>query len=121
MIRLPLATDSPAFSAREAQATTLKKETCSSHSLVWRFCQRRLTAMPRRRLAWPDGVYRSSGSRVTLPTRVMGLSGMVRSSLGVGAGSGGHGLAGGARPRGPPLHVLGDPAALGLHKPHGEA
>ena len=51
MMRLPLAIESLTFSAMSPQQTTLKKLVRSSHSFVWRFCQRRLTAMPRRALA----------------------------------------------------------------------
>ena len=55
MTRVPLASDSPTFSASWAQQVTSKKETCSSHSWVWRFCQRRLTARPKVATAWPRG------------------------------------------------------------------
>jgi hypothetical protein len=54
--RVPLVIDSPMFSAISRQATTLKKETCSSHSWVWRFCQRRLTARPNDAVAAPPAV-----------------------------------------------------------------
>src|SRR4051812_13325561 len=73
-MRVPLPREAAAFSAISRQHTTLKKETFSSHSLVWRFCQRRLTATPNVAFAVPLGRKRSSGSRVTLPTRVMVLS-----------------------------------------------
>ena len=56
MMREPLVRDSPAFSAISRQATTLKKEVASSHSLVWRFIQRRLTARPNWQVAAPAGV-----------------------------------------------------------------
>jgi len=46
MTRMPLLSDSAAFSAISRHTTMLKNETFSSHSLVWRFCQRRLTARP---------------------------------------------------------------------------
>src|SRR5205814_36008 len=69
--RAPFCRDSLVFSAISRQHTTLKNEVASSHSWVWRFCQRRLTAMPSEALAWPLGVNRSSGSRVMLPTSVM--------------------------------------------------
>ena len=51
-----------------------KKETCSSHSWVALFCQRRLTAMPKLSTAWPPLVKRSSGSLVTLPVNETKLS-----------------------------------------------
>ena len=47
MTRVPLGHDAAAFSPRSPQAEMLKKETCSSHSPDWRFCQRRLTATPK--------------------------------------------------------------------------
>ena len=56
MTRVPLAIESLTFSAMSPQHTTLKKLVRSSHSFVWRFCHRRLTAMPRRAFAWPDAV-----------------------------------------------------------------
>ena len=37
------------------QQVTSKKETASSHSLVWRFCQRRLTARPKVAIGLPAG------------------------------------------------------------------
>ena len=43
----PFASVSDTFSAISRQHTTLKKLVCSSHSLLWRFCQRRLTATPK--------------------------------------------------------------------------
>src|SRR5438132_7010626 len=49
----------------------LKNEVASSHSWVWRFCHRRLTARPSEAFACPLGVNRNSGSRVMLPTSVM--------------------------------------------------
>ena len=39
------------FSAISRQHTTSKNEVASSHSWVWRFCQRRLTASPKVTLA----------------------------------------------------------------------
>ena len=54
--REPLPSDSVTFSAISRQQTTLKKLVCSSHSLLWRFCQRRLTAMPNDALAAPPAV-----------------------------------------------------------------
>src|ERR671919_1923734 len=71
MTRAPFFSDDAAFSAMSCQQTTSKKLTFSSHSPVERFCQRRFTATPRRAWAWPLGVKRSSGSRVTFPTMVM--------------------------------------------------
>ena len=62
------------FSAISRQHTTSKNEVASSHSWVWRFCQRRLTASPKVTLAWPVLVKRSSGSRVTFPTSTTLLS-----------------------------------------------
>src|SRR5437773_6235042 len=69
-MRAPFWIDSPTFSPMSPQQTTLKNEVASSHSWVWRFCQRRLTARPKLAFAWPLLVNRSSGSRVTLPTKV---------------------------------------------------
>jgi hypothetical protein len=43
------------------QATTSKKEVDSSQVLVWRFCQRRLTATAKVAVAWPVGVKRQLG------------------------------------------------------------
>src|SRR5271166_1475252 len=54
--RMPLARLRAAFSARSRQQTTSKNETASSHSLVSRSCQRRLTATPSRVVAWPSRV-----------------------------------------------------------------
>ena len=68
--RAPLVSDSLAFSAISRQQTTSKNDTASFFSLVWRSFQTRLTASPKVAVAWPLGVKRSSGSRVTLPTRV---------------------------------------------------
>src|SRR5438132_6207538 len=70
MIREPLARLSEAFSAICCQQTTSKNDVASSHSWVWRFIHRRLTASPKLAVAWPLGVKRSSGSRVMLPTTV---------------------------------------------------
>src|SRR5262249_8233139 len=72
--RVPFPIDSATFSAISRQHTTLRKLVCSSHSFVWRFCQRRLTATENDALAAPPAVYRISGSRVTLPTIVTELS-----------------------------------------------
>ena len=47
MTREPRLSDSAAFSAISRQHTTSKKEVASSHSWVWRFCHRRLTARPK--------------------------------------------------------------------------
>ena len=69
------------FSAISRQHTTSKKEVASSHSWVWRFCQRRLTANPKEAVGCPVLVKRNSGSRVMLPTRTTLLSvGIVCSS-----------------------------------------
>src|SRR5205823_6037170 len=70
MMRAPLVRDSLAFSAISRQHTMLKNEVASSHSFVWRFCQRRFTARPNVAVACPVAVNRSSGSRVMLPIRV---------------------------------------------------
>ncbi len=59
---------SATFSAISRQHTTSKNEVASSHSWVWRFCHRRLTANPKLAVAWPVLVNRSSGSRVMFPT-----------------------------------------------------
>ncbi len=56
MTRVPFDIESLTFSAMSPQQTMLKKLVRSSHSLVWRFCHRRLTAMPRRAFAWPEAV-----------------------------------------------------------------
>src|SRR5207248_1381691 len=69
-IRAPFWIDSPTFSPMSPQQTTLKNDVASSHSWVWRFCHRRLTARPKLAFAWPLAVNRSSGSRVTFPTTV---------------------------------------------------
>ena len=76
MARLPLTSESLTFWPSWAQQVTSKNDTCSSHSWLWRFCQRRLTASPKVAMACPDGVKRSSGSRVTLPMTVTVLSAM---------------------------------------------
>ena len=70
MTREPRVRLSEAFSAISRQQTTSKNEVASSHSWVWRFCQRRLTARPKVVVAWPVLVNRRSGSRVMFPTRV---------------------------------------------------
>src|SRR5205814_3605090 len=70
MILGPLPREALAFSAISRQQTTSKNDTASCHSPDWRSCQRRLTARPKLAVACPLGVNRSSGSRVTLPTRV---------------------------------------------------
>jgi hypothetical protein len=44
---VPLPSVSLTFSASWDQQDTSMKETCSSHSWVWRFCHRRLTATPK--------------------------------------------------------------------------
>src|SRR5579875_323373 len=67
MTRLPRPRDWATFSASWPQQTMSKNDVASSHSWLWRFCQRRLTATPKVVVAWPDGVNRSSGSRVRLP------------------------------------------------------
>ena len=54
--REPLPSDSETFSAISRQHTTLKKLVCSSHSCDWRFCHRRLTAIPKDALAAPPVV-----------------------------------------------------------------
>src|SRR5207237_8617862 len=54
--REPFPSDSATFSAISRQHTTLKKLVCSSHSWVWRFCQRRLTATPKLAFAEPLAV-----------------------------------------------------------------
>ena len=74
MTRAPRVMVSLTFSAISRQHTTSKKDVASSHSWVWRFCQRRLTANPKVTLAWPVLVKRSSGSRVTFPTSITLLS-----------------------------------------------
>src|SRR3954452_203540 len=74
MTRVPFWTVSLTFSASCCQHVTSKNDVASSHSLVCRFCQRRLTARPNVATACPDGVNRSSGSRVQLPTTVTLLS-----------------------------------------------
>jgi hypothetical protein len=74
--RLPFWRVSETFWPSWAQQTTSKNDVCSSHCWVWRFIQRRLTARPNVAMAWPEGVKRSSGSRVTLPMRVTVLSAM---------------------------------------------
>ena len=53
---MPLAMDSETFSAISRQHTMLKKLVCSSHSFVWRFCQRRPTATENDALAAPPWV-----------------------------------------------------------------
>ncbi len=53
MTREPLVRLSATFSAISRQHTTSKKEVASSHSWVWRFCQRRLTARPKLAVACP--------------------------------------------------------------------
>src|SRR5437764_7722380 len=70
MTREPRVNDSLAFSAISRQQTTSKNDVASSHSWVWRFCHRRLTASPNVAVAAPEGVNRNSGSRVMLPIRV---------------------------------------------------
>src|ERR1700691_2647344 len=69
MTRAPLWVLSLTFSASSRQQTTSKNDVASSHSCVWRFCQRRLTASPKVVVDCPLGVTRISGSRVTFPTR----------------------------------------------------
>src|SRR6202044_4292196 len=87
--RAPRLRLSAAFSAISRQQTTSKNEVASSHSWVWRFCHRRLTANPKVTLAWPVLVKRSSGSRVTFPTSVTLLSdGMSAPLAGRSAGRG---------------------------------
>src|SRR6516162_6769675 len=71
MTRVPRVRDWAVFSASWPHETTSKNDVASSHSWVWRFCQRRLTATPKVAVAWPLGVNRSSGSRVRLPTMLM--------------------------------------------------
>ena len=68
--REPFSSDSLTFWARSRQQVTLKKEVDSSHCWLSRFCHRRLTATPKVVTGAPDGVKRSSGSRVRLPTMV---------------------------------------------------
>src|SRR6202012_6222561 len=81
MTRAPRVRVSLTFSAISLQHTTSKKDVASSHSWVWRFCQRRLTASPKEAVGCPVLVNRSSGSRVMLPTRITLLSvGIVYSS-----------------------------------------
>src|SRR5271154_4674735 len=72
--REPRARLSDAFSAISRQHTTSKNDVASSHSWVWRFCQRRLTANPKEAVGCPVLVKRSSGSRVMFPTRITLLS-----------------------------------------------
>ena len=68
--RAPLVRLRATFSASSRQQATSKKEVDSSHSLVSRFCHRRLTASDSELWAWPSLVYRISGSRVRLPATV---------------------------------------------------
>ena len=53
MTRAPRVRVSLTFSAISRQHTTSKKDVASSHSWVWRFCQRRLTASPKEAVGWP--------------------------------------------------------------------
>ena len=108
MTRAPRVRVSLTFSAISRQHTTSKKEVASSHSWVWRFCHRRLTASPKEAVGCPVLVKRSSGSRVMLPTRTTLLSVAIvcssRPATRLGAAS--------WRPAGPPLA-----AADGLGQP----
>ena len=80
MTRVPLDMESLTFSAMSPQHTTLKKLVRSSHSFVWRFCHRRLTAMPSRVRLARRGVA-DLGSRVRFPTTVIVLSAIPWSPL----------------------------------------
>ena len=75
--RSPRRSDSLTCSARSRQQTTSKNDVVSSHSWLWRFCQRRLTATPNLAEAEPFWVKRSSGSAVAFPTMVRVQSGIV--------------------------------------------
>src|SRR4051812_48739687 len=108
MTRAPLGRDSATFSANDPQHTMLKKEVCSSHSLLWRFCQRRLTARPKLALGWPLGVNRSSGSRVMFPVTVTWLSGISNSVRGCVRLGHCLRLEHGHRPGSPACDLLGD-------------
>jgi hypothetical protein len=54
--REPFGSESLTLSPRSPQQTTSKNDVASSHSLVWRFCQRRLTATPKVARVWPEFV-----------------------------------------------------------------
>src|ERR1019366_6737162 len=94
MTREPRLRLSAAFSAISRQQTTSKNEVASSHSCVWRFCHRRLTANPKLAVAWPVLVKRSSGSRVMFPTSVTTFP-LAISALPTGGGGGRGGPAAG--------------------------
>src|ERR1700722_178112 len=97
----PMVRLSAALSAISRQHPTSKNEVASSHSCVWRFCHRRLTARPKLAVAWPVLVNRSSGSRVMFPTRVTTFP--LAISARRPAGGGGGPTAG---------HLVGDPHDL---------
>ena len=75
MTRMPFWRDSATFSAACRQTAQLRNiASPSRHSLVWRSNVRGVDATVKFATAAPDGVKRSSGSAVRLPTRVMVVS-----------------------------------------------
>src|SRR3954447_3090923 len=95
MTRIPLTSDSAAFSAACRQTEQLRNSASPSfHSLLWRSKARGVEATVKFATAAPDGVNRSSGSPVMLPITVMTVSpAMGRpprwgGSCGLGSGAG---------------------------------
>src|SRR3954466_6519710 len=86
----PLAQYWATFSPCAPQTVMSKKLALSSHSPLLPFLRRVLTARRRLQTEVPDGVVRSSGSRVRLPvrmTRLMLLAAIRRSLLAIGGSS----------------------------------
>ena len=75
MTRMPRCSDSAAFSAACRHTEQLRNSASPSfHSLVCRSNVRGVDATVKLATAAPDGVKRSSGSAVRLPTTVIGVS-----------------------------------------------
>ena len=75
MTRIPRVSDSAAFSAACRQTEQLRNSASPSfHSLVCRSNVRGVEATVKLATAAPEGVKRSSGSAVRLPTTVIGVS-----------------------------------------------
>jgi hypothetical protein len=75
MTRVPRWSDSATFSAASRQTEQrMKRVSPSFHSLLWRSNVRGVEATVKFATAAPEGVNRSSGSPVRLPTMVMVVS-----------------------------------------------
>src|SRR3954465_6090642 len=82
MTRMPFWSDSATFSAACRQTAQLRNiAPPSRHSFVLRYNARGVEATVKFATAAPDGVKRSSGSAVRLPTKVMGVSPAMKLSV----------------------------------------